>query len=111
MKKEAIKGIDFNPVECRAMEAFLAGDSRKGNEIQKEFIDHIKSELKNGKDHCPCTAECELHGNCLLCVQVHRGHGNHLPFCMQEMVNRKIASLSELTEHTVKDQIKKPDYL
>jgi hypothetical protein len=34
------------------------------------------------------------------CVTVHRGHGDHLPHCLHNMLNRKIAQLSGLTEHS-----------
>ena len=110
MSREKID-IDFNPVECRAMEAFLSGDSEAGEQIQAGFVQYVKDEMRAGKDHCPCTADCSIHGNCLICVQVHRGHGNHLPFCMQLMLNRKLEGVSALTEHTLTDLVKKPPYL
>lgn len=103
--------IDFNPVEVDAMEAFLKGDPQEGARKQAAFIGFVKEEVKNGKDYCPCPAGCSIHGNCFVCVQVHRGHGNHLPFCMQKMLNVKLESLSELTEHTITDKVKKPGYL
>jgi len=36
------------------------------------------------------------------CVTLHRGHGAHLPHCFQQMVNRRIEKLSELSEHSFK---------
>ena len=111
MEKKELIDIDFNPLECRAMDAFLKGNPADGSSIQKEFIEYVKSEVKAGKDYCSCQADCDLHGNCFVCVQVHRGHGNHLPFCMQAMLNKKLVSLSELSEHTITDQVRKPEYL
>jgi hypothetical protein len=35
-------------------------------------------------------------------VIIHRGHGDHLPHCFQNMVNERIAVLSALTEHSFK---------
>lgn len=93
--------IDMNPVECDAMDAFLRGDSETGNALQVEFLKYLKEEMRSGKDHCPCTANCNLHGNCVMCVQVHRAHGNHLPVCLQPMVNEKLKFVSELTEHSL----------
>ena len=103
--------IDFHPVECEAMKAFLNGSSEEGSRIQQQFIDYVKAEMRGGRDHCPCPADCDLHGNCLICVQVHRGHGNHLPNCMQLMLNKKLEAVSELTEHTIIDSVHKPPYL
>ena len=104
--------IDFNKKECEAMIAFLDGDYIKGRELQQEFICELRKSIRNGQDYCPCKDKnCKLHGNCFLCIQIHRGHGNHLPVCMQKMVNRKISCLSKITEHTVRDEIEKPPYL
>ena len=103
--------IDFNETECRAMQAFLEGNNDLGEELQAEFLNQLKEAMKNGQDHCPCTADCSIHGKCFICVQVHRGHGNHLPACMHEMVNRKLKELSELTEHSIIDEVEKPIYL
>ena len=44
----------------------------------------------------------------MLCVQVHRGHGDHLPHCLQCMVNQKLALLSELTEHSIVKEVRQP---
>lgn len=100
VKKEKIE-IDMHPTECAAMDAFIEGDSEKGNLLQDSFVKYLKEEIGLGKDHCPCTANCNLHANCLICVQVHRAHGNHLPVCLQPMVNKRIEAFLELTEHTI----------
>jgi len=47
-------------------------------------------------------------GDCMLCVQVHRGHGDHLPHCLQCMINKKLALLSELTEHSIIKEVRQP---
>ena len=103
--------IDFNPKECQAMEAFKRGDSQQGAALQAEFIEAFKEFKRNHGDHCSCPAECSLHGNCMICVQVHRGHGDHLPYCMQCMVNKKLEALSELTEHSIVREVKQPAYI
>lgn len=38
------------------------------------------------------------HGNCFECVTIHRGHRDHLPMCLWDMVNERIAALSHITE-------------
>ena len=54
-------------------------------------------------DYCSCpNKKCPIHGNCFYCVQIHRGHGGHLPYCMFEMVNERLAGLASLTEGTLK---------
>lgn len=104
--------IDFNPKECEAMAAFKRGDQALGEAIQAEFLEEVKAFRKNHGDHCNCPdANCNLHGNCVLCVQVHRGHGDHLPYCMQRMLNQKLAVLSELTEHSIVKEVKQPSYI
>ena len=103
--------IDFNETECQAMEAFLRGEGQEGTRLQEQFLAKAKEAMKEGLDHCPCQADCCFHGKCVLCVMIHRGHGNHLPACMQAMVNRRLESLSELTEHTIVRQVDVPDYL
>lgn len=95
--------IDGNPKEKEAMAAFHAGNRAEGLKLQEEFAKKFREEYKD-KDHCPCTKSCRHHGNCKECVAIHRAHEEHLPNCFQNMVNKKIKDLSELTEHTyVKD--------
>ena len=89
--------VDDHPLEVKAMELFRQGESRRASELQDEFLAEIK---RSGLDHCTCPATCKFHGKCVECVAVHRGHGDHLPHCFQNMVNRRIERLSGLTEHS-----------
>ena len=89
--------VDDNPMEIRAMELFKQGESARASKLQDEFHAEIR---QSGLDHCNCPAACKFHGQCVECVTVHRGHGDHLPHCLQNMVNRKFAQLSGLTEHS-----------
>lgn len=91
--------IDDHPMEIEAMELFKQGKSREASKLQDEFLAGIK---RSGVDHCTCPAACKFHGKCMECVALHRGHGDHLPHCMQDMVNRRIEQLSGLTEHSFK---------
>jgi len=97
--KESTRTIDDHPMEIRAMELFKQGKSREASQLQDEFLAEIK---QGGMNHCSCPAACKFHGKCVECVTIHRGHGDHLPYCLQSMVNRKIGQLSGLTEHTFK---------
>ena len=44
---------------------------------------------------------CPHHGNCFECVTLHRGHRDHLPMCMWDMVNERLYLLSHMTEGTL----------
>ena len=79
------------------MELFRQGESTSASKLQDEFLTEIK---RSGLDHCTCPVTCKFHGKCVECVTIHRGHGDHLPHCFHNMVNRKIAQLSGLTEHS-----------
>ena len=104
--------IDFNETEQQAMEAFFRGDAAEGDRLQDQFLAEVLQSMREGQDHCPCKdASCKHHGHCLQCVQIHRGHGMHLPYCMQLMLNKRLAYVSELTEHTIVNEVAIPDYL
>lgn len=94
--------IDGNEIEKAAMEQFHMGNRAEGLRIQEEFASKFRKEYKE-KDHCPCKKACRYHGNCKECVAIHRAHEEHVPYCMQSMINKKLKLLSELTEHTMRD--------
>lgn len=97
--------IDDNPAELEAMALFKKGESNKARKIQAAFLKEV---LESGEDHCTCTVPCRLHGRCVECVIVHRGHGDHLPNCFHAMVNRRIAALADLTENSLVSPVKTP---
>jgi hypothetical protein len=41
-------------------------------------------------------------------VAIHRAHQEHVPNCMRPIINAKIKLLSELTEHTIAEEIEAP---
>ena len=59
-------------------------------------------QVRESGDHCPCKQACPHHGNCFECVTLHRGHRDHLPMCMWDMVNERLHKLSRLTEGTLR---------
>ena len=71
-----------------------AGRKKEAREIKAKLL----QELKDSGDYCPCKAACELHGDCFGCVQIHRMHRGHLPLCMWDIVNERIADIATLTE-------------
>lgn len=98
--------IDGHEKEKNAMKAFGRGDQVEGHRLQDEFVSEVRESLKS-EDHCPCTAKCKFHGKCLECVAIHRAHRQHLPYCFRDMVNEKIAAVSELTEHSLMSDVQK----
>ena len=100
--------IEGNQKEKEAMEQFHKGNRQEGLRLQEEFAAAFREEYKD-KDHCPCKKACRYHGNCKECVAIHRAHQEHLPNCMRPVVNAKIKLLSELTEHTIANEIEPPN--
>ena len=94
--------IDCNEKELQAMAEMHKGNREEGARLQEEFITEFRNEYKD-KDHCPCQEKCPHHGNCFECVTLHRGHRDHLPMCLWDMVNERICALSHITEHTIRE--------
>ena len=99
--------IDGNEKEKQAMAAFHRGDREEGFKLQEEYASAFREEYKD-KDHCSCHRACRYHGNCKECVAIHRAHEEHVPNCMRPMLNKKLKLLSELTEHTLANEIEPP---
>jgi ABC-type dipeptide/oligopeptide/nickel transport system ATPase component len=72
--------VDNHELERKAMELFKCGDAAKATALQDEFLKEI---LASGEDLCSCPSGCKFHGRCIECVMIHRGHGDHLPHCLQ----------------------------
>ena len=99
--------IDGNETEKHAMQEFHKGNRTEGLRIQEEFASAFRTEYAD-KVHCPCQKACRYHGNCKECVAIHRAHQEHVPNCMRPMINAKLRILSELTEHTIANEIEPP---
>lgn len=67
--------------------------------IKMEALQEI---MDSGIDYCSCPKSCPHHGKCRECVLIHRGHRDHLPYCMWDMVNEKIYDMQKLTEGSFK---------
>lgn len=99
--------IEGNEKEKAAMAEFHKGNRPEGLRLQEEFASEFRTEYAE-KDHCPCKKACRYHGNCKECVAIHRAHQEHVPNCMRPIINAKIRLLSELTEHTIANEIEAP---
>jgi len=54
--------------------------------------------------YCPCTqVECPIRGNCVLCVQNHLDHKQHLPECIQNLLRPAVQSLAQQVELQTED--------
>lgn len=67
-------------------------------------IRKILSDPENTQCICPKTA-CEWHGKCKECVALHRCFKNHIPNCLQPIIDEKINALAAIAEMTTE---KKP---
>ena len=90
--------IDGNELAIRQNELDQQGKKQEAYEMKMEFL----RQVRESGDHCPCKEACPHHGNCFECVTIHRGHRDHLPMCMWDMVNERLAALSHMTEGTLR---------
>ena len=91
--------IDGNELAILQDKLYQQGRDEEGWEIKQEFL----KQVRESGDHCPCQQACPHHGNCFECVTIHRGHRDHLPMCMWDMVNERLHKLSLMTECTLKE--------
>lgn len=48
---------------------------------------------------CPCpNTLCDWHGRCKECVALHRHHNEHLPYCLQPLLEGKLKELVKVVE-------------
>lgn len=91
--------IDGNELAILQDKLYQQGRDDEGWEVKQEFL----RQVRESGDHCPCTSACPHHGNCFECVTIHRGHRDHLPMCMWDMVNERLHKLSLMTEGTLQE--------
>lgn len=72
--------IDNHPLMCQALELYRQGRQEEAEGCEEAFLAAV---FAAGLDHCPCATPCKIHGDCRACVATHRGHGDHLPHCLQ----------------------------
>ena len=89
--------IDGNELMIRQLQLAREGRPEEALALEDEFLAQVEA----CGDHCPCQEACPHHGNCKECVTLHRGHRDHLPMCMWDMVNERLHGLSHMTEGTL----------
>ena len=73
---------------------------------------YYEDTLKNRKiandpelTECPCPKKlCEWNGKCKECVAIHRFHNDHIPECLQPMLNDKLKALVTVGELIATDK-------
>mgnify|MGYP000880487288 FL=1 len=90
--------IDGNELAILQNDLDREGKKEEALKIKLEFL----RQVRESGDHCPCKEACRHHGNCFECVTLHRGHRDHLPMCMWDMVNERLHLLSHMTEGTLR---------
>lgn len=81
---------------------------------KEQFVEMIKDcrdKIKSGEyAKCPCPElKCEWHGNCKACVMIHRAYQDHVPYCMQPMLIKKIEELAKVVELNTEKKPLTPD--
>lgn len=76
-----------------------------------DLIKQIREMLASGaeaKCSCPKT-KCEWHGDCYNCIRIHRHFGDHVPNCLQFILQNKVKELARAAEMTAEPKPKTPD--
>ena len=81
---------------------------------KKKYLGVVKDirKMLAGKESavCPCPKhKCEWHGRCYECVRIHRHFGDHVPNCLQPMLQEKVQALTGVAEMTATPKPKTPD--
>ena len=91
--------IDGNDLEKESLRELLAGNTERSHALEDEFLRQAK-EQPGGGCSCP-TRNCRWFGKCYECVTLHRGAGDHLPYCFHGVINERLQAALELTESKV----------
>jgi hypothetical protein len=78
------------------------------NQSKEEFVETIKSireMLRTGEcAECSCpNIRCEWHGDCYNCIRIYRHFGKNIPRCLQFVLEKKLARITEV----VRDEAQK----
>ena len=81
---------------------------------KEEFVQIIKAlrefVASDESKECTCpNARCEFHGDCYNCVRIYRHFGQHVPRCLQHVLEKKIANISQVMETEMGKREKTPD--
>ena len=88
------------------MAEFHKGNRAEGLRLQRRIRIRISKRICRQRP-LPMSKACRYHGNCKECGNS-QSPSEHVPNCMRPMINKKLKILSELTEHTLANEIKAP---
>jgi hypothetical protein len=76
-----------------------------------KVIKGLRAMLASSQDaRCTCPkTKCEWHGRCYECVRIHRHAGDHIPNCMQPMLQAHVKEIARVCEMTAEPKPKTPD--
>jgi hypothetical protein len=79
-----------------------------------EYVDlvrEIRALLASGAEaECSCPkTKCEWHGDCCNCVRIHRHFGDHVPSCLQFILQDKVKEIARAAELRVEPKPRTPD--
>jgi len=87
------------------------GDRKTPQGYYKNVVLHNRELVKSPTVmRCPCPNDlCDWKGKCAQCIALHRHHNNHVPYCLQSLVNDNLAhtckgcksAMAQLVESTV----------
>ena len=84
-------------------------------ELSKEqyvaIVQEIREMLKTDKcGECSCpNIRCEWQGDCHSCVRIYRHFGNHVPRCLQFVLDKKSEAIKEATGLQMRERPMPPD--
>jgi len=81
---------------------------------KEEFVQIIKALREfiasDESKECTCpNVRCEFHGDCYNCFRIYRYFGQHVPRCLQHVLEKKIANISQSMENEMGKREKTPD--
>ena len=88
-----------------------------GNQMElskEEFVERIKGireALETDEcSECSCpNVRCEWNGDCHSCIRIYRHFGHHVPRCLQFVLDKKIARITEAAENEIQKRPITPD--
>jgi len=80
---------------------------------KEEYYDLVLENRRLAADpqvmKCACPNElCDWHGKCTECVALHRYHNDHVPVCLQPLLDEKIKILAGVVEMTAEKKCPTP---
>jgi hypothetical protein len=81
---------------------------------KEEFVQIVRTlrefVASDESKECTCpNVRCEFHGDCFNCVRIYRHFGQHVPRCLQHILEKKLANILQAVETEIGKREKTPD--